>query len=448
MAAPALNSVYRPDIDGLRAIAVLAVIAFHINKNLLPGGFVGVDVFFVISGFLISLHILKDIELERFSIFDFYRRRVKRIAPPMLVVVLATMVVAQLVMIPEDAELAAESALWSVFSLANVYFWLHHDTSYFAAASSESPLLHLWSLGVEEQFYILWPLLLMFLYRRPRTKVFFVLATLAALASFVGGQLWFQRDPSFVYYMLPTRAGELLVGAMVALAVLRRVEDRLPAHVIGPMAATGLLLVGGSLFMITEDQVFPGLLAIPPTLGAALLILAGHCAKNRVSNWLAFKPLVGVGLVSYSAYLWHWPLIAFFRYGHHEVGIVAGIVIVALTFLLAWLSYLFIEQPARASRASITKVMLAQYFVPAGAIAVLALAAMVIDGYGFRWQSQPYTGRLKAVRDQTRPAYQFDYVCQRQRASVVDTQNERCVLGPQSAGSPRVILWGDSNAAH
>jgi peptidoglycan/LPS O-acetylase OafA/YrhL len=225
MAAAAANSNYRSDIDGLRAIAVLAVIAFHVNKNLLPGGFVGVDVFFVISGFLISLHILKDIELDRFSIFDFYRRRVKRIAPPMLVVALVTMAIAQFVMIPDDAELVAESALWSVFSLANVYFWLHHDSSYFAAASSESPLLHLWSLGVEEQFYILWPLLLMFLYRRPRSKVFFVLATLAAVASFVGGQLWFQRDPSFVYYMLPVCFGASKTGCPLMQ------PDRLPRPV-------------------------------------------------------------------------------------------------------------------------------------------------------------------------------------------------------------------------
>ena len=201
------KAVYRPDIDGLRAVAVLSVILFHIDKRLIPGGFVGVDIFFVISGFLISLHILQEIEAGKFSIVEFYRRRIKRIAPPMLVVVLITIIAAQFLMIPEDAERAADSALWSLVSLANVYFWWHQDTSYFSAASSELPLLHLWSLGVEEQFYIIWPIVLFLLYRKLHSKLFVVFTGLIAIASYAAGQYWFVSDSSFVYYMLPTRAG-------------------------------------------------------------------------------------------------------------------------------------------------------------------------------------------------------------------------------------------------
>ncbi len=238
---------YRPDIDGLRAVAVLSVILFHIDKNLLPGGFVGVDIFFVISGYLISLHIFQELEAGQFSIVEFYRRRIKRIAPPMLLVVFLTLVIAQFILIPEDAERVAESTLWSLLSLANVYFWLYQDTSYFAAASSELPLLHLWSLGVEEQFYILWPLLLMLVYRKLSPKALMLLVASTALASFMFGQLGYAHAPSFVYYMLPTRAGELLIGAAIAFATLNGIERRLPEKATQLISLTGLSLVIASL---------------------------------------------------------------------------------------------------------------------------------------------------------------------------------------------------------
>lgn len=164
---------YRADIDGLRSIAVLSVIIFHINKNIIPGGFVGVDIFFVISGYLITLHILRDLDRKVFSIVEFYRKRIKRIVPAMLTVVLISIVVAQIIFRPNDAEKVSESGLWSLFSMANVYFWKFQDTSYFAAANHEMPLLHLWSLGVEEQFYIFWPLILLVTYRIGHGKISF-----------------------------------------------------------------------------------------------------------------------------------------------------------------------------------------------------------------------------------------------------------------------------------
>ncbi|TFW30676.1 acyltransferase family protein [Massilia horti] len=439
---------YRPDIDGLRAIAVLSVVLFHINKHLIPGGFVGVDIFFVISGYLISLGILQELERDCFSIADFYRRRIKRIAPPMLVVVLLTMAAAQFVMIPEDAKRVADSALWSLLSLANVYFWLKQDTSYFAAANNESPLMHLWSLGVEEQFYIIWPLLLLLTYRRARAAGFVILAVASSMVSFGLGQIWFAHDPSFTYFMLPTRAGELLLGALAAVIVLRRVDLRIPAIVVGPLAWMGAALLVSSLLWITEDQIHPGWITLAPTLGTALLIVAGHCRTTPVTWLLSLAPLKRVGLVSYSAYLWHWPLLAFYRYGHAEIGPVAAGIILVLTFVFAWLSYVLVEQPAKGSRASAMRVFTAQFAIPAGATAVLALGAMFIDGYGPRWGSADYKTQLAAFRNRTKPAYQFDYVCQRQHISIADARNEHCVLGAQSGAPPSVILWGDSNAAH
>lgn len=239
-AAP--EPIYRPDIDGLRAIAVLSVILFHINNVLIPGGFVGVDLFFVTSGFLISLNILKELEHGQFSLADFYRRRIKRIAPLMLIVVGITLVAAQFLLLPEGAEKTAQSGLWSLLSLANVYFWLYQNTSYFAAASSEIPLLHLWSLGYRGT-------VLYFLAFNsngrlsPGTmKLFFVLAAIIALGSFFLAEILFERAPSFVYYMLPTRAGELLVGGLVAFFVLRQIGRKVPKKVVAPMAIVGFLL--------------------------------------------------------------------------------------------------------------------------------------------------------------------------------------------------------------
>lgn len=442
------SSVYRPDIDGLRAIAVLSVILFHIDKTLMPGGFVGVDIFFVISGFLISRNILQDLEGGRFSIVDFYRRRIKRIAPPMLLVIGITVVAGQLLLLPEDAKKTAVSALWSLLSLANVYFWLNQDTGYFAAASAETPLLHLWSLGVEEQFYLVWPLILIAAYRPQRAKIFFFAAVAFATISFFLAESLFKRDPAFVYYMLPTRAGELLVGAIVALAVLKEAGRKVPKGLVTPMAALGFALLGASLFAIREENVFPGLLAVPPTFGAALLIFARHCGDNFVSRGLAFKPLVLIGLISYSSYLWHWPLLAFYRYGHGSIDGLAGSVLFVSTLLLAWLTYRFVERPARLAAASSILIFLRQYIVPAGALACVSLAAWKFDGFGLRWLSDDYKSKLVATRQETLPAYSYPYVCQRQKITQEDAVDDRCLIGLNVAAAPRVILWGDSNAAH
>ncbi|MEZ5549084.1 MAG: acyltransferase family protein [Pseudomonadales bacterium] len=442
------NPNYRPDIDGLRAIAVLSVILYHINDAILPGGFVGVDIFFVISGYLISLHIFRDSEMGRFSLLEFYRRRVKRIAPVMLVVVAFVIFIAQVIMRPVDAERVAESGLWSLLSLANVYFWLYQDTSYFAAASSELPLLHLWSLGVEEQFYIFWPLILMLVYRLKSTRWFFATMIVVATLSFLLGEYLFDDAPSFVYYMLPTRAGELLVGAGSAYLVLKRGTQKISPEIVTFTAILGLALIAGALALLSEEQTFPGLRAIPPTLGTAMLILAGHYGNSWPSRLMTLKPMVWVGMISYSAYLWHWPLLAFYRYGYSEITFVPGAVIFILTFLLAWLSYLYVESPARRSSRPALQIFAFQYIFPAGTLALVALISMKIDGYGLRWFSEEYKSSLASLYDETRPAYDYDYVCQRQRVQPEDINNAQCIVGAESNKVPKAILWGDSNAAH
>ena len=437
---------YRSDIDGLRAIAVLSVIIFHLDKTLLPGGFIGVDIFFVISGFLISLNIFRDLDRQRFSFREFYRRRIKRIMPAMLATVAASLLIAQVVMRPEDAERTAESGLWSIFSLANFYFWLRQDVGYFAAASDELPLLHLWSLGVEEQFYLVWPILLACLYRRTSAQVLFVTTVSLSLASFVLAELVFEKDPSFGFYMLPTRFGGLMAGALVALAVMNKPKQTIPSWLVAPSAIVGMFLIVSSLFLLSDDAVFPGLWAVPPTVGTALLILAGHCGNSWLSQALRWPPFTWVGLISYSAYLWHWPLVAFFRYGSPTVGLLSGSVIFILTLFFGWLSYRYIECPARRSDRPALQVIFRQWVAPAGALAFIAFAAMKLDGYGARWFTD-YRATVTALREHDRPAYSYEYICQRQLIRLQDVTNDRCIVGP-TGHVPYTLLWGDSNAAH
>jgi len=443
----AANKDYRRDIDGLRGVAVLSVILFHIDSRLLPGGFVGVDIFFVISGYLISLHIFNEIEAGRFSLAEFYRRRIKRIAPAMLTVVAVTLAVTQSLFIPDDAETAAEAAFFSLFSLANVYFWKFLDASYFAASTDEQPFLHLWSLGVEEQFYIIWPLLLMVFYRGRSTK-FVVYCLIAAAASFLLGDLLFPHDPSFVYYMLPTRAGELLLGALAAQLILRRPDNKTLRNRAAWISAGGGILVIGSCFWTSETAPFPGWRAIPPTLGTAMLIVAGHYRLTLTTRALQWKPLVGMGVISYSAYLWHWPILSIPRYFGIEFGFYLGIAAFALTVLLAWLTYRYIEQPARRSQLPLPQLAWRQYVAPAGALAALCVVIKLTDGYGLRILAPELRTHLTAAEIETQAAWESDYICQRTKVTENDLSDPNCIVGDKTSTLPRAILWGDSNAAH
>ncbi len=439
--------IYRPDIDGLRAIAVLSVILFHINDSWLPGGFVGVDIFFVLSGYLISLYIDGEILRRRFSLLEFYRRRIKRIAPAMLLVLGVTFLAAQFLLRPQDAELVAESAVWSLASMANVYFWLFEDTSYFAPANNQLPLLHLWSLGVEEQFYLLWPLVLMSV-SRLQSKIFFIGVGLITATSFWFGETFYESDPSFVYYMLPSRAGELLVGALVARLVLTKGDLKIHTGWCQVAAIAGATVVIGSLFLISKNAPFPGIQAIPPTVGTALLIFSGHFAQTLPSRALSLRPMVLVGLISYSAYLWHWPLLAFLRYGGFELDAVLSTCVVSFTLLLAWITYALVERPLRRTGSSVLRVLLNQYIAPACVIGALALFAMKTDGYYLRWDAENYRAQINEMRELWRPAYTYDYVCQSQLTTNEQLSSSKCLIGDAQGKEPSAILWGDSNASH
>ena len=200
--------------------------------------------------------------------------------------------------------------------------------------------------------------------------------------------------------------------------------------------------------MLSEEQIFPGLRAIPPTIGTALLILAGHYGKSWPSRLMMLRPMTWVGLISYSAYLWHWPLLAFYRYSHPEINLISGSIIFTLTLFLAWLTYRYIETPTRHSSRPAIQIFIRQYILPAGTLALLAVVFMKIDGYGLRWMSNDYKSSLATLRDETRPAYDYDYVCQSDIIKTKDINNNDCVIGENSNDPPLAILWGDSNAAH
>lgn len=302
----------------------------------------GVDVFFVISGFLITAQIYKEIGERSFSIKQFYKRRINRIVPALATVIFCTLCVGFVLLSPADLVLLAKSALASIFGLSNLFFWREYG-NYFASNSAEAPLLHTWSLGVEEQFYFIWPLLLVLLVKLFNRRILVVVAILL-LGAFVVSDVGTRIAISASYYLLPTRFFELMVGGFLALLCMRY-QPRTSLQ-SGIFFATGLVLILGSMIYIDRNSTFPGINALWPCIGSALLIWSGphQCWMHKA---LTNRPMVLTGLISYSLYLWHWPLIAFLNYLEVQINLASGAGVLVGTFLLAWLSWRFVEVPAR-----------------------------------------------------------------------------------------------------
>jgi peptidoglycan/LPS O-acetylase OafA/YrhL len=336
---------YRPDIDGLRTVAVMPVVLYHAGLPGLSGGFLGVDVFFVISGFLITSILAAEIGQGRYSLLRFYERRARRILPALLAVVGASLAVGWFGLLPFQFADLGESALATAGFASNVYFMLKLD--YFGPAAEFSPLLHTWSLAVEEQFYILFPpLLALGLMRWGLRRTLWALGAACAL-SLLAAALLLPSAPKAVFYLLPFRAWELGLGALLALAALPPPRRRALREAL---AALGLLAIVAPMALYDSTTPFPGLAAVPPVLGTVLLIhLGSGGAPTLVQRLLASAPMVAIGLVSYSLYLWHWPVMAYARIGIDDVhlppALAAGTVVLSLA--LAWLSWRVIERPFR-----------------------------------------------------------------------------------------------------
>ncbi len=342
------SNQYRPDIDGLRAIAVMLVVVFHAFPDALPGGFIGVDIFFVISGFLITGIIARELEQGRFSLAGFYGRRIRRIFPALIVVLAVTLVLGWLWMLPAAyAQLSADASASAAF-FSNIALLL--QSGYFDIESGKKPLLHLWSLGIEEQFYLFWPLVLM-LVARLRFGMWAVAAALG-LASFALNVALIGSDPVATFYLPFTRAWELLAGGALAFGWSRLSHAGAASNL---RASAGILSIAAAAVILDPHRAFPGWWAALPVAGAALLLSAPKAWGCR--QLLSSPPLVWIGLISYPLYLWHWPLLVFFAIiKFAPLTLLERGLIVGLSVALAWLTYRFIELPVRSGRASEFKI--------------------------------------------------------------------------------------------
>jgi peptidoglycan/LPS O-acetylase OafA/YrhL len=331
---------YRLDIDGLRAVAILPVLCYHAGLGF-PGGFVGVDVFFVISGFLITNVIQNEIHRGTFSIVTFWERRVRRLFPALALVVVATLAAGYFLLLPADFRELGQSAVAQALLSANFYFWRESD--YFAAPSEIKPLLHLWSLAVEEQFYLLLPPFLMIRWR-PLVRLWALGTLLVASIGWSVYSSW--QYPSASFYLLPSRAWELLIGVLLAQFYDRVSLSRPVAELTG---LVGIALIAASCFAYNSATIFPGLAAIPPCIGAAAIIASGgRTPATLVQRLLSSGPCVMLGLLSYSLYLWHWPVFAYASYLKFEpLSVPVRLALVGISVVAAAFSLAIVEQPVR-----------------------------------------------------------------------------------------------------
>lgn len=429
---------YRKDIDGLRAVAVLPVVLFHLDVALFSGGFVGVDVFFVISGFLITSILYRDIQAGQFSYGEFYERRIRRLLPALFFMLGVSTVIAWFLFLPLDFRAFSEGLAAAVIFLANIHYW--DKTDYFGDPVELIPLLHTWSLAVEEQFYILFPPLLILLMRfwpryiKPLLCVAFLLSLLSA-------QYTLAREPEAAFYLVHLRAWELLAGSLLAIGLVPKIRSYVLAELT---ALAGLALIVASVFLLDKDTSFPGLAAAPAVFGAAMIIHAGSSISTWVARLLSVKMMVWVGLISYSLYLWHWPLFVFVRYYLIEpFTLWQQVALFAVACVLGWMSWRFIERPFRRPVAKGEQNARKKMFWQTATLSLLFIAislpGMITRGAAFRLPSEIV--EISSISKETIP---FRRPCFGLSAEDIDSEKNVCTLGGE--GEPEFLVWGDSHA--
>ena len=426
---------YRADVDGLRAVAIVAVLLYHGGFGFAGGGYAGVDVFFVISGYLIASLILAELSAGRFSVLGFYERRIRRLFPALFLVLAACSVAAVCLFLPDELRRFGGSALATSVFASNVFFWL--ETGYFQTAAEFKPLIHTWSLAVEEQFYLFVPLLLLLgVRRRPAALGRWTAGIL--VVSLIAGEWAVRAAPSAAFYLTPFRVWELATGVMLAL----------PRRTAAPNSWTrsaaawlGLGLVIGSVAIFSWQTPFPGLSALAPCAGTALLIWSGTGGDTAVKRLLSRPPVVYLGLISYSLYLWHWPILSFARYwAVRELSTMETVALLAASVGLAALSWRFVEQPFRARNGVLAGRRL---FAAAGAaiagVCLFGLAAVISQGWPGRLDAE--TLRLASSNRDRNP--------RTAECSFLDAgdllRGKACRLGA-AGGAPSFVVWGDSHA--
>lgn len=427
---------YRPDIDGLRAIAVVLVVVFHAFPKLIPGGYVGVDIFFVISGYLITGIILREGQAGVFRFRHFYARRVKRIFPALAVVLTATILFGWLTLSPSAFASLGHLTATSAAYVPNFTLW--HQAGYFDQSGITKPLLHLWSLGIEEQFYVVWPLLLFVCLRRRKFVVPAILVVI--VASFLIGLRLLNTDPSGAYYLPWARAWELGIGALLAATqptwsrVARGRWERIRS--VGPYV--GIALIAMSAFLLDAQSRFPGWAALVPTLGAALVISSDTTTVGRI---LGSRGFVAVGLISYPLYLWHWPLLSFtYLHFHGTPGHLVTLGVVATAFVLAAATHLMLERRLK-------------NLPSAPLVACLVAAMTLVAGFGATTAiADGFVGNQAGSIQKVLAYAQYDpgsdggrvYTCWLTAEQPFSAYTPDC---PVQSGSPGTLVWGDSHAA-
>jgi peptidoglycan/LPS O-acetylase OafA/YrhL len=420
---------YRSDIDGLRAVSVLLVLLFHLAPSQLTGGFVGVDVFFVISGYLMTRIIADEYDDGIFTFAGFYARRCRRILPALLVMLSVTLAGSYVMLAPDEYRQLGNSGIAAALSAANLYFY--RNDGYFFDALGLAPLVHTWSLGVEEQFYMIWPALLVAtsaLFGRSRTGMAITVAACTVIGFAVA--VWtVNANQKAAFYLLHARLWELASGGLI-------VFWQWPARFRQIPALLGLVLIAAPALTLTRPSPFPGINALGPVIGGMLIVAASPLSLGNRA--LALAPLRFIGKVSYSLYLWHWPIIAFWkRYTNAQPGLVEGICIGAISLVVAWLSWRFIEQPFRRKSA---------YPVQGIALSFCAAFVVALGGYAIV-ANQGFPSRMPAslARLTDRTAMWFSFHCPYSAPSI----GSSCVVGaPWETAASRGLLWGDSHSSH
>lgn len=424
---------HRPDIEGLRAVAVIAVLLFHLGWGSVSGGFIGVDIFFVISGFLIGGIVVREAGEGRFSFARYMIRRIRRIVPVMLVVLIVVTLFAALVLMPSELESYAASLGFSALFMGNVHFWLHRGAY---AESEYEVLLHMWTLGVEAQFYVLLPIIVLGLMRFGRVGLWIGLVGLACISAAVS-----ILYPSASFYMLPARLWEFLLGALIAITPLPIMSRRWVREVV---ALIGLALILYAAIVLHSDTPFPGWRAAIPCIGAGAIIAAGSRGTSVVGSALSLSPVRFVGKISYSLYLWHWPVIVLLLLGLPAAALDWRLqaIAVVLSFALAVLSWRFVEEPFRRTSFPQRPILWGS-----GSLTFAMVAAALLLSTTSGWP-QRFSPRGQEIA--THMSYPLDSVFKsgacfiHHRSQTFD--RDEC-LAPDD-GRPQVLLLGDSHAAH
>lgn len=419
---------YRADIDGLRAIAVSAVVLFHAGVPFMPGGYVGVDVFFVISGYLITSILLKDT-----SWVGFYQRRARRILPALFAMLVVVLAVGAWTLLPSDFDKAAKSALATLAFVSNLFFW--RQAGYFQPDVELMPLLHTWSLGVEEQFYIFFPWIVVacnkMKLRRRTVQILFVALAIGSFGLAEAGMM--VRQATAVFYLLPTRAWELLVGSLLAAGLVPTIRAMWLRSLL---AVVGLVALLWPILTYNNRTHFPASGALAPVLGSAMLLVAGGGGRHLLSRALEWRPVVFVGLISYSFYLWHWPVLVFARYRLvRELTPVEATLCVIVALLLAWASWRFVERPFRKgfSDRSI-------WLMSGGGLAAIGVVcgAIMLSG-GIPARFSPAVVALNRDDGDT-------WKCPLSVTIPLGDTLACRLVGTGDADTADIILWGDSHA--